>query len=157
MAYWACAQLDHHRERLALHCLGLAGYEIYAPRISTGRKSTALLFPSYVFVQIIAGWWHARWSAGVIRLIQNGSEPTHVPERIITDLRARERNGLVVLPAKLGLQRGDQVRIVRGPLVDRLAIFDGMKGSERAAVLLTMLGSEQRVELSRCDIARLTG
>ena len=88
----------------------------------------------------------------MIRLIQNGSEPTHVPERIITDLRARERNGLVVLPAKLSLQRGDQVRIVRGPLVDRLAIFDGMKGSERAAVLLTMLGSEQRVELSRRDV-----
>ena len=51
-----------------------------------------------------------------------------------------------MLPAKLGLQRGDQVRIVRGPLVDRLAIFDGMKGSERAAVLLAMLGSVQRVD-----------
>ena len=57
-----------------------------------------LLFPSYVFVEIIAGWWHARWSAGVICLIQNGSEPTHVPDRIITDLRSRERNGLIQLP-----------------------------------------------------------
>ena len=32
-----------------------------------------------------------------------------------------------------------------------------MKGSERVAVLLAMLGSEQRVELSRRDIARVTG
>jgi hypothetical protein len=32
-----------------------------------------------------------------------------------------------------------------------------MKGSERAAVLLTMLGSVQRVELARRDVERATG
>ena len=32
-----------------------------------------------------------------------------------------------------------------------------MKGSERAAVLLVMLGSVQRVELSRRNIERVTG
>jgi hypothetical protein len=32
-----------------------------------------------------------------------------------------------------------------------------MKGRERAAVLLAMLGSVQRVELSRRDIERATG
>jgi hypothetical protein len=58
--YWACAQLEPFRERLALHCLGLNGFEIYCPRLreqirSRGRKivRTPLLFPNYTFVWII--------------------------------------------------------------------------------------------------------
>jgi hypothetical protein len=29
--YWACAQVEPWRERLASHCLHLAGYQIYQP------------------------------------------------------------------------------------------------------------------------------
>ncbi len=50
------------------------------------------------------------------------------------------------------MQRGDQVRIAQGPMADRLAIYDGMKGSERVLVLLTMLGSLQRVEMPKSAI-----
>ena len=63
-----------------------------------------------------------------------------MPDRIIADLRAREQNGLIVLPPKPGLRRGDQVRITRGPMAERLAIYEGMKGRERVEVLLAMLG-----------------
>ena len=61
MAYWACAQLEVHRERLALHTLNLAGYATYLPRVRIqrnavgGRKATegsAPLFPGYAFVSI---------------------------------------------------------------------------------------------------------
>ena len=37
MGYWACARLEPHRERLALHCLDLAGFETYLPRIRERR------------------------------------------------------------------------------------------------------------------------
>jgi hypothetical protein len=97
--YWGCAQVEANRERLALHCLGLAGYTIYAPKIAVATpkaRRTTLLFPSYVFVQIVSGWWNARWSAGVVRLLlDGGSEPAHVPDRIISELRGLERDGLV--------------------------------------------------------------
>ena len=53
MSYWAAAQLDARHVRLALHCLQLSGFEIYAPRLrqrrlSRGRKieTTPLLFVS---------------------------------------------------------------------------------------------------------------
>jgi hypothetical protein len=61
MVYWACAQLEVHRERLALHTLDLAGYATYLPRVRIqrnavgGRKATegsAPLFPGYAFVSI---------------------------------------------------------------------------------------------------------
>jgi hypothetical protein len=46
------AHLDGRRERLALHCLGLAGHAVYQPRIRAPRKTTVALFPSYAFIAI---------------------------------------------------------------------------------------------------------
>jgi hypothetical protein len=41
MAYWACAQLEAHRQRLALHTLDLAGYTTYLPRVRIQRSAVA--------------------------------------------------------------------------------------------------------------------
>ena len=137
-----------------MHCLGLAGYEVYAPRIATARRNTALLFPGYLFVQIVSSWWNARWSAGVARLISNGAGPTPVPDQVIVELKAREHgDGLIRLPKPRGLQRGDRVRITDGPLTGHLALFDGMRPHERVMVLLELLGRAQRIELPKRDIA----
>jgi transcription antitermination factor NusG len=89
-----------------------------------------------------------------VKLILAGERPAKVPMNVIDDLKARERNGYVVLPKVRGLQRGDQVKILAGPFAAHLAIYDGMKGSERVLVLLALLGSVQRVELARRDIER---
>ena len=37
MAYWCAARLQPHRESLALHCLSLAGFEAYYPRVADRR------------------------------------------------------------------------------------------------------------------------
>jgi transcriptional antiterminator RfaH len=156
-AYWACALTEVHRERVAVRFLEMAGYETYMPWLGT-KRNVVPLFPGYVFCWITAdrGWWAARWSIAVRSIVGTHiGEPARVPDAVITGLRARERNGLIVLPQKTGLQRGDQVRITKGPLTDRLAIYDGMKGSERVMVLLALLGSVQRVELARRDIERV--
>jgi hypothetical protein len=65
MAYWAAARLQPRQEALALHCLGLAGYETYLPRlrerrVSRGRRIivTPPLFPGYCFI-LINGTAHA--------------------------------------------------------------------------------------------------
>jgi len=67
MSFWACAQLQPQRERLALHCLALAGYVTYLPRlrqhrVSRGRRleTTPALFPGYAFVLIELQWHAAR-------------------------------------------------------------------------------------------------
>ena len=66
--YWACAQVEPWRERLASYCLTLAGYEIYQPLLleqhrSHGRRITVTppLFPGYLFLWVVSGWWNARW------------------------------------------------------------------------------------------------
>jgi transcriptional antiterminator RfaH len=160
MSYWACAQLEANRERLALHCLSLAGYQTYLPRIrvrhiTQSRKvnvRTSPLFPCYAFVLIELQWHAARWSPGVLRLVLDGGRPARVPDKVIADLKGRECDGLVALPPLPSFQRGDPVRIVRGVFTGQLALFEGQRPHERVAVLLQLLG---RVELAKRNIAAI--
>jgi transcriptional antiterminator RfaH len=158
-AYWACAQLETGRLAVALHHLKLNGFATYTPHILQRRtmparrlEIAAPLFPGYTFVAIELQWHAARWCPGIVRIILDGERPAKVPDKVIADLRKREHNGFVVLPKARGLERCDQVRIKVGPFADHLALFEGMKGSERVIVLLALLGGVQRVELPKGDI-----
>jgi len=153
--FWACAQIEPYRERLALHCLGLNGFEVYCPRLreqirSRGRKivRTPLLFPG-AFVLVVSAWWSARWSPGVRRLVMDGEVPAHVPDAVIAEIRSRERNGLVELPKPRGLMPGMRVRVTSGPLSAQIGMLAVLRPHERVIVLLQLLGGQQRVELAR--------
>jgi transcriptional antiterminator RfaH len=155
--YWACAQVEPRRERLASYCLGLAGYEIYEPRLReqvrsrTGRKivRTPPLFPGYLFVWVVRGWWDARWSPGVVRLIMDGLLPARVPDVVISEIRSRERGGFVELPKVHGLKPGMRVKVLQGPLQDQIGLLAALRPHEPVLVLLQLLGGQQRVELAR--------
>ena len=156
MSYWACAQLEPFRERLALHCLGLNGFEIYCPRLREqtrirGRKvvRTPLLFPGYTFVLVVSAWWSARWSPGVRRIVMDGEHPARVPDAVIAEIRSPERNGLVELPRPRGLAPGTRVRVISGPLSDQIGLLAVLRPHERVLILLNLLGGQQRVELAR--------
>jgi transcriptional antiterminator RfaH len=105
-----------------------------------------LLFPGYLFVLIELQWRAAHYCPGVLRLVMDGLQPARVPATAIAEIKSRERNGLIALPDRF--KRGDQVRILRGPFRERLAIYAGMAPHERVAVLLQLLGGVQRVTLA---------
>src|SRR5262249_6458435 len=146
-----------NRTALALHCLEhVAGYEVYCPRLAPPRRRSGnrpripqLLFPGYAFLRVASGWWNARWSAGVIRLVMNGAEPARVGDAVIAELKSRERNGLIELPRPDGLKPGDEVKILQGPLQGLCGLYQGQRPHERVLVLLSLLGAQQRVVLSR--------
>jgi transcriptional antiterminator RfaH len=155
MSYWCCVQTETRRERVARHFLGLAGYDVYQPllreqRRSHGRKITVTppLFPNYLFVWVVSGWWDARWCPGIVNIIRNGEEPAHVPDAVIAELRGRERNGLIELVKPRGLRPGTRVRVVDGLLVGQIGVLALLKPRERVLVLLQLLGGEQRVDLA---------
>jgi transcriptional antiterminator RfaH len=157
MAYWSCVQLEPNRERLALHCLTKVNkFEIYSPRIQPPRArredDTRPLFPGYAFVLIALQWHAARWSPGVVRIVLDGGVPAKVPDRVIAELRERERGGIVQLPQAPGMKPGDRVRVTRGPLQGHLGLYAGMKPRERVEVLLTLLGGQTRTMLPKSDV-----
>jgi hypothetical protein len=71
---------------------------------------------------------------------------------VIEDLKSRGRDGYVVLPKPLSLKRGDKVQVIHGALAGHLAVFEGMKPRTRVEVLLTLLGTQRRVELPKADV-----
>jgi transcriptional antiterminator RfaH len=158
--FWCCAQIEPFRERLATHCLGLNGFEVYCPRLREqirirNRKvvRTPPLFPGYAFVLIVSAWWSARWSPGVCGLIMDGERPAVVSDQIIGEIRSRERNGLVELPKpRNGLVPGTRVRVISGPLSERIGMLAVLRPHERVLVLLDLLGGQQRVELAKSAI-----
>jgi len=162
--YWCAARLQGHREALALHCLALAGYETYYPRLRDRRirhgrrvELRPALFPGYAFIAIELQWHTARWTAGVINLIMDGSGPARVPDSVIDEIRSRERGGLVELPKPAGPSPGDRVRVLAGPLQGQLGLYAGQRPHERVLVLLALLGGQQRVELAASDVEVAAG
>jgi len=158
--YWCCAQTEPKREAAATHFLGLAGYEVYCPRLRLvrprrGRKivSQPPLFPGYAFLVVEAQWYAARWSAGVIGMIMDGTHPARVADSVIADIRKRERNGLVELAPPPGFRRGDPVRITCGIFAGQLALFEGRRPHQRVAILLAWLGAQRRIDLPRDAIS----
>jgi transcriptional antiterminator RfaH len=138
----------------------LAGYKVYQPLLREQRRShhgrkiiaTPPLFPGYLFVWVVRGWWDARWSPGVIRLIMDGLLPARVPDAVINEIKSRERGGFVVLPKACGPAIGTRMKILQGPLQGHIGLFAGMRPHERVLVLLQLLGGEQRVELAQSAI-----
>jgi hypothetical protein len=59
-----------------------------------------------------------------------GAVPAKVPDRIIGELRERERGGVVQLPQlpeAPGLRAGDRVRVLGGPFQGHLGLYAGMR------------------------------
>ena len=161
MAYWACAQLQHQRQALALGMLVRAGFEVYSPRLREWRvgrggrrQKESALFPGYCFLLVQLQWRHAHYCPGVIRLVMNGLQPAGVPDVVIEEIRVRERNGAIELPRR-SLKPGDQVRILSGPFHGHCAIFVGMKPRARVEALLSLLGVQTRVTLRVDDVEAL--
>jgi transcriptional antiterminator RfaH len=161
--YWCYARLESNREGVAQYFLKLAGFETYFPRIREERvrrrrriEVTVPLFPGYCFVVIEQQWRAARWSIGVAALLMDGERPARVPDVVLDEIRKRERNGAVELPKPAELKPGDPVRILSGAFEGHLALYAGMKPHERIEVLLSFLGSQQRVTLRRDAVAAPT-
>jgi transcription antitermination factor NusG len=81
----------------------------------------------------------------------DGLQPAKVADAVIEEVRGRERNGAVELPQRT-LLHGDRVKILAGPFRGHLAVYAGLSGPERVAVLLQILGGQQRVTLAQRDI-----
>src|SRR5215475_5432955 len=96
-------------------------------------------------------WWDVRWCVGVAAVIMSGSEPARLSDRIVDEIRGRERGGLVGLPRDK-FRTGETVRVTHGPFSGQLGLYQGQRPHERVLVLLALLGGQQRVELAGGDI-----
>ena len=173
---WYVVCSEPGRERQAFASLRGQGFRPYLPMRAIHRKTAihaAPLFPRYLFVQLNleeATWWKVFTSQGVSAIVTRTNSdgrplPVPMPRRGVMAIRKNEVDGIIVLttnaPAKpprspAPFQSGDRVRINGGAFVGFEAIFQH-GDSNRVAVLLSILGAENRVEISTAQVCKVAG
>ena len=159
---------------MAAENLSASKIETLSPRIATHRfdgyrhrATTEALFPGYIFAYCdpIDHFYKIKRAIGVRRWIDFAGEYPIVDTEIITEiLENMDSEGLVKLKRKdkekiaLGdLAIGESVQVIEGPLTGLIGKLDAtMKGGERVAVLLSVMGGERRVEFDRTAVISLS-
>jgi len=154
---WYVVQTHPHAEARAAHQLERQGFASYLPRYLKRRRHArrleivpAPVFPRYLFVTIdlAAQRWRAIHSTvGVSQLVCHGSDPAPLADHVIAQLRDREVDGFVRLPARSRFSPGDSVRVLDGAFASCIGLFEGMRDGERVAILLDLLGRKVRIVL----------
>jgi transcriptional antiterminator RfaH len=158
MSFWACARTLPQRESFASERLIAGGFEIFAPKIET-KRSVAMLFPSYLFIFVVAQWRTIDCTPGVLKLIRFGDTPAKVPEAEIESLRRRvDAIGVIRLPPpppprpRRTVQPGARVRIISGAFQGLAGLYQGQTTRERELVLLRVLGGQRSVAIASAAI-----
>jgi len=157
MLRWYLVRTKPNAEAIAQVNLGRQGYEFYCPRLlqsmpSRGRwrERVVPLFPGYLFLRLDEGRQPlapVQSTLGVASAVRFGPSYAIVPDAVIRDLRARANpeTGLHRLNLPTRLAAGTPIRIHAGPFEGLEGIFQRETGSDRAIVLLCVLGQTASV------------
>lgn len=153
---WYCLRSTPKREHFAaLQLADRTGLETFAPRLSVLRPSgrgqvlprVEALFPGYFFARFDLTT-ESRFVAStpdVIGIVRFGPHTPAVPESLVSLLRTHASGNNRCTPV---LAAGDWIEVLSGSLVGtagRVLALD--TASQRAWVLLSLLGQELRVKL----------
>lgn len=160
MTGWFVIKTQHQREPWACENLIRQGAEPYLPRIVQRVRSelcTRCLFPSYVFVRTPNGQWRfLSGTYGVLSVIMFGEQPANVPDSEIQKIKAREVDGVVVLPTTPygpnRFKRNATVRANAGTFSGFVGLYQGIAPQRRQKVLMDFLGRKTTVLIPDADL-----
>lgn len=161
---WYAIQTKGNKERDVAKRLMDLKLEVFLPWLRDRRRIGSKyqwvlvpLFPGYLFcrLDIVVSGKAARYSPGVKDFLKFGNEITEISNDIIVALQERCPRGVAAIDP-VSLAAGDCIRINEGPFAGLEAIFEKkMKGSERVAVLLEILGRQTRLVLPSETVTKL--
>ena len=139
--YWAVAQTESQRERVALHHLKRQNFETYLPHNQDHAPDPwGAALPRLHLHPHCRPLVFDHGHVGITRLIRDGEPPSCCPDEVIEAVRQREEGGFVKLPTPpKRFAHGQRVRIVRGPFEGHFGLYDGQAPRERCFVLLSLL------------------
>ena len=127
------------------------------------RSERRKLFPGYILVQMTMddeSWYAVRNTPGVTGFVSTEDEtdkrakPVPLEEKQIQDILNQVDSAPTRI--KIGLEKGETVRITEGPFVDFIgAINDVDEGKGKVRVLVSFFGRETPVELDFLQVERI--
>lgn len=156
---WVALYTQPHKEHFVSEYLQGEGLEVYLPEVRNkvqrgDRRSQRPFFPHYVFLrhpgpEKLA---NVRWTPGLRLIVAFGSRPALIPDKIIQSLKTRLKT--FELADEDPFEKGQKVRIIRGPFEGMDAIFDErLSGKDRVRVFFELVNRLQvSVEMDQQDL-----
>jgi transcriptional antiterminator RfaH len=161
MNHWYALHAKPHKERQVCRYLQGEGFEVYLPLYPAARRSrrrAVPFFSCYLFARLNGAdhFSKVRWTPGLRRIVSFGGKPACVPEEVICSIKEHLEwfwdTGQTVFP----FEKGDRVRVRKGPLRDLEGIFQKRLSSrDRARILVDCLGRWSRCEVDIDDLKKL--
>jgi len=121
------------------------------------RTVTKKIFPGYILIQMRMNeqtWSWVRNTPGVTGFVGTGSKPIPLAESEVETILNRME--AAAPRVKIGVGKGDHVRICDGPFMDFVGIVNDISPDRgKARVLVSFFGRETPVELDVLQIERL--
>lgn len=163
MSAWYAVNTHPHQEERARFNLRRQGYEVCLPRLRKTRRharrtDTVLtpLFSGYLFLHLapeLQAWRAINATFGVRRLLCEGERPCPLPAGFVEALEQRmDLNGAVAQPEG-EFTVGEPLRLLSGPFADHIGTMLHVADKDRIALLLSLLGREVKVVVSRRQVA----
>lgn len=162
--HWYVLSVKPHKERSVYRYLQTQDIEAFYPvlrvkPVNPRSRRERPFFPGYMFVHIDLedeGDNRLRWIPGTRGLVRFGEHPAVVPENLIVELRAQVKEFQKSGQKRRELQKGDRVRIIKGPFAGYEAIFDAhLSGKDRVQILLAFLNHHShRLHIDTQDLEK---
>lgn len=157
---WYIVVTKPRQEARAHDNLESQGGEVFLPMLQTevikqGRRTlkSEPLFPNYLFLRLDKDsplFAKIRSTFGVNKLLSFGGNPVTIDSRLIEDLRLRTTVG-DNLPQ---FKTGQEIELKEGPFRHYQALFKEYKGTERAVILLTLLGQQNELIVELTELQK---
>ena len=152
---WFILQFKSNSHHLAAKNLNRQGFETFLPlhettsrRLSRFINTSKPLFPGYMFIRFdrAESEWHKINSTyGVSRLITFNSILKSIPKIFVENLMSRYDLSGNLLPVEK-LKKGDQVKILKGPLASFIATVEKYEDDQRIWVLMDLMGRQSKIQ-----------
>lgn len=158
---WLLAKTKFNAFELARCNLARQGFEVFLPleRRNQRRRGKVVslktpYFGNYLFVSAASSTGQVsaiRSTLGVSCLVEFGGKAAEVCSQLVDDLRRNcDEEGCLTLPATV--RKGDWVKVVSGPLFDRLGCVQELASKDRVWLLLEIMGRQSRTLVDRQDL-----
>ncbi len=152
MLSWYVINIKPKKESQVERLFGEGGFTIYGPK-HRSEKQVRPFFPGYAFLlfEFPEQFRMVKYTRGVKRVVGNKEGPIPVPEEVIAGLRAREKDGLIVLE-KYGQEPrvGDEIEVMEGPLKGLRGVFEKEIGDrERVMILLNYVSYQGQLLIEK--------
>jgi transcription antitermination factor NusG len=159
---WYAVYTRHQHEKSAAQLLTHKGFEVLLPLYRSrsrwsDRTQTVLLplFPNYLFAKCdLDSRVQVLQTAGVCWFVSNAGVPAAVAEAEIEMVQRVVEAPVNVQPHSF-LDRGDQVRVLSGPLAGLTGILTRLKNQCRVIISLELLHKSAAIEIDLADLERI--